>query len=106
LQSEIFSYLCFRSGEKLSQREIAGILGVSPTAVANSLESLGDEKFVEIEKTKTINFVCFNRNEEKALVLKRAENLKNIYFLRNKMKMISRLSLVSKILIYLNLIFI
>jgi len=79
LQLKIFSLLCLKAGEKLSQREIAKILNVSPTAVANSLEELKKSNLVKIEKTKTINFVSFNRDEEKAVELKRVENLKNIY---------------------------
>ena len=79
LEHEIFSLLCLKTGEKLSQREIANILKVSPTAVANSLKRLTGSNFVKIEKTKTINFISFNRNEQKAVELKRVENLKNIY---------------------------
>lgn len=76
---EIFSLLSLRAGEKLSQREIANILKVSPTAIANALKKLKDSKLVTVEKTKTINFVSFNRDEPKAVELKRVENLKNIY---------------------------
>ncbi|MEK6875439.1 MAG: nucleotidyltransferase domain-containing protein [Nanoarchaeota archaeon] len=79
LQSEIFSLLCLRAGEKLSQREIAKILNVSPTAVANSIKKLKEDNLIKIEKTKTINFISLNRDEQKAIELKRAENLKNIY---------------------------
>lgn len=79
LQEEIFSLLCIRAGEKLSQREIAKILKVSPTAVANSIKKLKDSQLIKVEKTKTINFVSFNREEPKAIELKRVENLKNIY---------------------------
>ena len=79
LTQEIFSLLCLRSGEKLSQREVAGILKVSPTAISNSVKKLKDDNIIKIEKTKTINFVSFNRDEQKAIELKRVENLKNIY---------------------------
>jgi len=79
LEHEIFSLLCIRAGEKLSQREIAKILNVSPTAVSNSTKKLKDSNLIKIEKTKTINFISFNRDEQKAIELKRAENLKNIY---------------------------
>ena len=77
LQTEIFSLLCKRAGEKLSQREIAKILKVSPTAVGNSVKKL--KELVKIEKTKTINFISFNRDELKAIELKRVENLKSVY---------------------------
>src|SRR3989344_3531779 len=79
LQLEIFSLLCLKAGEKLSQRETAQILKVSPTAVANSIESLKDSNLIKVEKTKTINFISFNRDEPKAIELKRVENLRNIY---------------------------
>ena len=79
LEEKIFSLLCIRAGEKLSQREIAIILKVSPTAVANSIKKLKDNSLIKVEKTKTINFVSLNRDEPKAIELKRAENLKNVY---------------------------
>ena len=77
LEHELFSLLCKRTGEKLSQREIAKILKVSPTAIANSIKDL--KEFIVIEKTKTINFISFNRDNPTAISLKRVENLKNIY---------------------------
>ena len=80
LQARIFALLCQRTGEKLSQREIAKILGVSPTAIANSLKGLRDGNLVNIESTKTINFISLNRDEKKALELKRVGNIRNIYF--------------------------
>src|SRR3989338_3900918 len=79
LEKEIFSLLCIRAGEKLSQRDIAKILNVSPTAVSNSIKKLKDTNLIKIEKTKTINFISLNRDEQRALDLKRAENLRNIY---------------------------
>lgn len=78
LQAGIFSLLCQRAGEKLSQREIAKILDVSPTAIGNSIKELKDSKLVKVEKTKTINFISFNRDEQKAAELKRVENLKSV----------------------------
>ena len=80
LQAEIFSLLCIKAGERLSQREIAKILKVSPTAVTNSVPQLKKDNLIKVEETKTINFVSFNRDEPKAIELKRVENLKNIYF--------------------------
>ncbi len=72
--------ICARAGEKLSQREIAILLNVSPTAVAKSIKNLEDNHLIKIEKTKTANLVFFNRDEKKAIESKRVENLKNIYF--------------------------
>ena len=79
LQAEIFQLLCVRAGKKLSQREIALELKVSPTAVGNSLFLLLKSNLVAAEKMKTINFISLNRDEPKVLGLKRAENLKQIY---------------------------
>src|SRR3989344_5280496 len=77
LEQEVFSLLCKRVGEKLSQREIAKILNVSPTAVSNVVKALKDLAIVE--KTKTINFVSLNRDNSKMIDLKRIENLKSLY---------------------------
>lgn len=79
LESEIFSLLCLRAGEKLSQREIAKLLLVSPTAISKTVKNLIEKRLARIQKTKTINFVSFNRDEARAINLKRVENLKIIY---------------------------
>ena len=79
LEQDIFSLLCLKAGEKLSQREIAKMLKVSPTAVSNSIKKLKESKLIKIEKTKTINFISFNRDEKRSIELKRVENLKNMY---------------------------
>jgi len=78
LELEIISFLCIRAGEKLSQREISKALGVSPTAVANSIKTLLSEDYVKLEKTKTINFISFNRDNPRAIQVKRIENQKQI----------------------------
>ncbi len=79
LEQEIFSYLCLRAGEKLSQREIAKKLSVSPTAVSNSIKNLKKQNLILVEKTKTINFVSFNSGNKRTTEMKRVENLKNVY---------------------------
>ena len=79
LEQETFSFLCLRAGEKLSQREIAQNLQVSPTAVANSIKNLKKRNLIKVEKTKTANLVSFNSGDKKATEMKRVENLKNIY---------------------------
>ncbi|MBN1157073.1 nucleotidyltransferase domain-containing protein, partial [Candidatus Woesearchaeota archaeon] len=79
LELEIFSFLSMKSGEKLSQREIAKALQVSPTAVANAVRKLSRKNLIIIEKTKTINFISFNRDNAKAMMLKRIENQKELY---------------------------
>lgn len=79
LELEVFSFLCMHAGEHFSQRETAKVLGVSPTAIANAVKSLAEKNLVKIEKTKTINFISFNRDNPKAGELKRIENLKQLY---------------------------
>jgi predicted nucleotidyltransferase len=79
LDNRIFSLLCFKSGEKFSQRELAKFLGISPTAAGNAVKRLEKKGLVKIDKIKTINFISLNRDNELAINLKRVENLKNIY---------------------------
>ncbi len=79
LQAEVFQLLCVRAGKKLSQREIALALKVSPTAVGNCLSLLLKNNFIVAERMKTIHFISLNRDEPRALWLKRVENLRQIY---------------------------
>jgi len=79
VQMSLFSLLCLKVGENLTQREIARYLGVSPTTIANSLVELEKEKLITIEKNRSMNFVYLNRDNKKVIELKRVENLKNIY---------------------------
>ncbi|MBI2109700.1 nucleotidyltransferase domain-containing protein [Candidatus Woesearchaeota archaeon] len=81
LQIEIFRILCIKTGEKLNQRNIAKLLKVSATAVAKSLPGLAKEGLVIMEKLKpmNLNLITLNRNNQKVLQLKRAENLKLLY---------------------------
>ena len=50
LQNEIFRVLCIKTGEKMSQRQIAKILKVSPTAVSKSIGHLEKEHLIKIDK--------------------------------------------------------
>ena len=81
LQQRIFRLLCIKSGKSLNQREIARILKVSPTSIAKSLPMLKKENLISIGKSKNMNLtlVELNRDNEKAMELKRVENLKMIY---------------------------
>ena len=81
LQNGIFRLLCIKSGISLNQREIARMLGVSPTAVANALPDLEKEGIIKLVKGKNINLnsVMLDRESEKAVFFKRAENLKMLY---------------------------
>lgn len=77
LEYALFSLLCKKSGEKLSQRDLAKLLEVSPTAIAHTLQKLGN--LVKIEKTKTIHFVSLNRDERQTIQFKRVVNLQSVY---------------------------
>ena len=81
LQNEIFRLLCIRAGQALNQRTIAKLLRVTPTAVAKALKELEEEQLVKVEKSKTmnLNLVELNRDNTKAIALKRINNLKLIY---------------------------
>ncbi|MBU1854437.1 MAG: nucleotidyltransferase domain-containing protein [Nanoarchaeota archaeon] len=78
LELEILSYLTIQIGKKLSQREIAKALQVSPTAIAKSVKKLKEKELINIEQTKTINFITYNRDNQKAINYKRIENLRLI----------------------------
>lgn len=81
LQSEIFRLFCIKSGASLNIREIARALNVTPTAVSKALPALTQEKIIIIRKQGKINLtlISFNRDNQRAIRLKRAENLKLIY---------------------------
>ena len=68
-QNTIFRLLCIHAGESLNQREIAKLLGFSPTAVAKALPLLEKEGLVCVERSKTMNltFIKLNRDSQKAL---------------------------------------
>ncbi len=82
LQNEIFRLLCIKVFQSLTQREIALLLKVSPTAVSNALNELTNEKIVDVVKYKGKNnffSIELNRENPKTVFLKRVENLKMIY---------------------------
>ncbi|MGV8162367.1 MAG: MarR family transcriptional regulator [Candidatus Nanoarchaeia archaeon] len=81
LQTQIFRFLCIKAGQQMNVREIARNLSVSPTAVSKSLKDLEKEKLIKIVKSKTINQLSieFNRDSNKAIEMKRVENLKLVY---------------------------
>jgi len=81
LQAEIFRLLCVKAGQTLNLRGIAKSLKVSPTAVSNALIELEKEGLIRVKKSKTMNLLSieFNRDNPKAIELKRVENLKMIY---------------------------
>ena len=93
LQAEIFRYLCIKAGQTPNLRRIAGQLDVSPTAVSKALVEMEKEGWVAVKKSKTMNLLSIelNRDNSRAIEMKRVENLKMIYesglsdFLFNKL---------------------
>jgi len=77
LQNEIFRLLCIRAGTSLSQREMARLLKVSPTAVGKAVKGLAKERAIKIGKTSlNVKLVELDRGNPRAMEMKRAENLK------------------------------
>jgi predicted nucleotidyltransferase/predicted DNA-binding protein (UPF0251 family) len=76
---ELFSFLSLRAGEQFSQRELAKEIHVSPTAIGKSIKKLHEKKLIQLIKMKTINLISFNRDNRKAIQLKKIENLKQLY---------------------------
>jgi predicted nucleotidyltransferase len=66
---------------KFNQRGIAKMLNVSPPAVAKALPLLEKEGLVKFERGENINLnhISFNRDNPRAIQLKRVENLRQIY---------------------------
>lgn len=81
LQSEIFRLLCIKSGQNLNLRGTARALQKSPTAISKALEELEKENLVKIKKSESIRLLSIeiNRDNARAIELKRVENLKLIY---------------------------
>lgn len=65
----------------MSQRQIAKLLKVSPTAISKSIILLEKEQLIKIDKKNNLNlnYVSLNRDSEKAIFLKKVENLRMLY---------------------------
>lgn len=81
LQNEIFRLISIKSGTQLNQRGIARMLKVSPTSIGKALPLLEKKELVNVKKEKPMNLISvwLNRDNPKAIELKRIENLKLIY---------------------------
>ncbi len=81
LQNEIFRLLCIKTGEPLNQRAIANLLKVSPTAVAKAIVEMEKDNIIKMNKQGSINLnlVELNRDNPRAIELKRVENMKILY---------------------------
>lgn len=81
VQLGIFRFLCIKSGEEFSLRELSKKLSKSPTAVSKSVKVLEKEDLIKIRKEKKIKLqhIELNRENQRTIELKQTENLKLIY---------------------------
>ncbi|MGM5485298.1 MAG: nucleotidyltransferase family protein [Nanobdellota archaeon] len=78
LQEEIFRLLCIKAGERLSQGEIARLIGATPMGVSKALRGL--KGFVNVEKSKAMNLNLISLlRDSRTLRLKHLDNLRQIY---------------------------
>jgi len=81
LQADIFRFLCENVGREVNQSLIAKELDVSSTGVAKALKSLEKEELISVKRNNlmNLNIIQLNRENPKAVQLKRVENLKAVY---------------------------
>ena len=81
LQQRILRLLFIKAGISLNQRGVARILGVSQPAVMKALPELKKDDLIKLEQDKESKrwSIELNRDNTKAIWLKRADNLKQIY---------------------------
>ena len=81
LQQEILRLLFIKTGTPLNQRRIAKILKVSQPAVIKALPALEKQNLIKIIQDKESRrwAIQLNRDNHKAVQVKRADNLRQIY---------------------------
>lgn len=79
LQNEIFSLLCKRAGERLTQLEVANGVKASPPAVSKSLPALFAKGLIKVEREYGRLMVSLDRESRRALEMKMVENLRMIF---------------------------
>ena len=81
LQQNILRLLYIKAGTSLNQRQIANFLEVSQPAIMKSLPDLEKEELINMQQDKETKrwSIKLNRDNHKAMQLKRADNLKLIY---------------------------
>jgi len=81
LQQEILRVLFVTLGEVLTMRKIAQILKVSAPAVAKALPLLAEKEYVKLAQDKETKrwSVELNRDNPRAIQLKRTDNLRQMY---------------------------
>ena len=81
LQQEILRLLFVKAGMSLNQRGISRILEVSQPAVMKSLPRMERENLIKVHQDKESKrwSIELNRDNHKAIQLKRVDNLRQIY---------------------------
>lgn len=81
LQNEILRLLFVKAGMSLNQRQIANFLDVSPPAVMKALPLLHKQNLIKLSQDKGTKrwSIELNRDNHKAMQLKRADNLRQVY---------------------------
>jgi predicted nucleotidyltransferase len=81
LQQEILRLLFVKVGKLLNQRQIAKLLDVSAPAVMKALPELEKEELIKKNQDKETKrwSIELNRDNQKVIEFKRADNLKQIY---------------------------
>jgi len=81
LQQAILRLMFVKAGIQLNQRQIARLLGVSAPAVMKALPRLKNDDLIQLKQDKETKRweIKLNRDNHKAVQLKRADNLKLIY---------------------------
>jgi predicted nucleotidyltransferase len=81
LQEHIFRALCMTAGTKVNQRALAARLKVTPAAVSRALPALQQAGLVLVKDHGEMNLkeIELDRENRRAVQLKRAENLRTLY---------------------------
>lgn len=81
LQQEILRLLFVKAGASLNQRQISKFLEVTQPAVMKALPALEKESLIKAQQDKETKrwSIELNRDNHKAMQLKRVDNLKQIY---------------------------
>ena len=81
LQQGIFHVLCQTAGTKINQRTLATKLKVTPSAISRALPALEQDNSIIVKEDKVMNLkeIQLNRENYRAVQLKRVENLRALY---------------------------
>jgi len=81
LQQEILRVMFVKSGNLLNQRQIANILDVTQPAVKKAIPGLEKEGYITVKKDKLTKrwSIELNKDNPRAMQLKRIDNLKQLY---------------------------